>query len=273
MAILLLALILNPVLFAILGPSSVYGSPEGTLASFIGQLALLSIAAYQALAIQRALPVRLFRNQAGGMGLVAVGLIVLFVGRTTIAPFLPPGSSAPNGLLNYLLFDFTWLVLFYWIDASIRAARRSDPLLRDTLRWSRVRIGVWAMTVGAIVVSVGLDAYLVAATGLSLFAQPNLPIIMPLLLVVLFLPIIAGGIYLPIAAFRSRDPILRRHFVLFGYFILLLVAFFLLFFLLNSSVNASAVIFFAQSEMFLVACYLLYRSARSLAPLNRISLD
>jgi hypothetical protein len=261
-----LTLISNAALFVIGGPSTVVGSPYGTVASITGIFALYSLATYEAAAIQRVLPVKLYKNQARGISLVAVGLIVLSSAQIAGAAFGTP--------VGFPFIDFTWIVLFYWIDASIQASRRSDPLLRDTFRWSLVRVAVWVLMVGSMAIILAFAAYQVVAEGVPLSATANLPFggtQGTLGFLSYFLPIILGAIYLPIAALRSRDPTLRRHLERFGLFVLCFMIVILTFglaFIIGAGWSSVA-----QSEILALGSFFLYRSARSLVPLNRISLD
>jgi hypothetical protein len=235
----------------------------------VGFFVLYSFAAYEAFAIRRALAVGLHRNQALGIGFVALGLILSTASQAAEVPFLPPGSPGPFGTpIDLPFIYFALLVLFYWIDASIRAGRRSDPLLRDTLMWSKVRIIVWGVTLGLIAIPSALFLYLVIAAGLSPFAQPNVsPFLFPLLSIPFYIPIPFGAVYLPLVAKRSKDPTLRRHLSWFG---LLVVDFFGLSLLF--SLPPILYVFVARPVAFNLGGYLMYRSARSLVPINRLEL-
>jgi hypothetical protein len=266
---LVLALLSNFLVFAWLGPGSLGPPPHGTVAAEVGVLFLTLFAAYEAFVIQRALPVRLYKNQARGIGLVALALLLLIISQEIITPFTLNGSGAFGTPINYPFIYFTWLVLFYWIDASIRTARRSDPLLRDTLRWSQVRIIVWTVTAGSMLVALSLVLYAVIATGFPIFLKFPLPLggEQSVLNFLPFVPpVLLGAIYLPIAGYRSRDPTLRRHIAWFGLFVLCIMAMLLLF---QAPVTVSAL---STSEVLLLALYFLYRGARSLAPLNKLPL-
>ncbi|HZW54889.1 MAG TPA: hypothetical protein VFF30_01220 [Nitrososphaerales archaeon] len=103
------------------------------------QLPIYVYAAYWAFSARQALAVRLYRNQSLG-----IGLIVLAFWASLGSGFTP--GSAPLQLRVALIqvsFILAVIVLFYWIDASLLASRRSDPLLRDTFRWSNLRIPFW----------------------------------------------------------------------------------------------------------------------------------
>src|SRR5579862_5646250 len=92
----------------------------------IAGLAIVSVifahSAFWALNIRRALAVPLYRNQALGLEFVILeagflSTFILFFGD------------------NQLFIPIVWVVdfgVFYWINASMLAARRTDPLLRDT---------------------------------------------------------------------------------------------------------------------------------------------
>ncbi len=92
-------------------------------------------AAYWAFVIRRALAVRLYRNQALGIGILAIAVALTQV-NATISNY----SANYPGFLTIIFPYFTTLTLFYWIDTSVQAGRRSDPLLRDTLHWKGLRV-------------------------------------------------------------------------------------------------------------------------------------
>lgn len=95
--------------------------------------------------------------------------------------------------------------LYYWIDASIRTARFSDPLYRDTFHWSRMRLVFWAYIIGAYVLfsvtgAIGVYSYATASSlGQDLIGLP------------LIFVIFAGAVVLPAAVRRSKDKVLRRN--------------------------------------------------------------
>jgi hypothetical protein len=271
LVILVVTTLSNLILFVWGRPPSPLFPPFGTFVGPVGFFAVFLFASYESLSIRRALAVRLYRNQSLGIGLMALSWVLLFAVQFSIVHFLPPNSPGPFGTPIDFPFDrFTWLVLFYWVDTSIRAARRSDPLLRDTLRWSQVRIVVWVLLLGSIVVNSLVVGYQVVVTGLSIFAQVDLPL--PFLSNLPFLtfvvPAISGAVYLPLTVFRSRDPTLRRHLAWFGIFVLLLLGILFSFNLPRLSREIENLV---ASDSIIVGGYFLYRSARSLAPLHRIS--
>jgi hypothetical protein len=219
----------------------------------IGSFALLSYALYWALAVRHALFIRLYRNQALGVGLVALAVLLSVYGPFPSALF--PYPSSTDNLFGFIIIFFAILLIFFWIDSSIRAARRSDPLLRDILHWSKVRKVLWPLDIGIVAI---LAVWIVLNLGnLLLFLVPYL------------IDIAAGALFIPIAAKRSKDPVLRKHFIWFGVFFLSLVPLFFGEVNFPNDVVSDLLVF---GGLFLGG-YALYRSARSLVPLNQISLD
>ncbi len=218
-------------------------------------------AAYWAFNIRRALAVGIYRRQALGIGLVAASFMPLLVSSLL--------NLVPAGFYLVPLFA-AFMILFYWIDASALAARVSDPLFRDTLHWSKLRILLWALntiTVGSALSVIlyvwvsgntGFFSPIPAAIGYFIVGTPE------------FVTIISGAVFLPIIAQRSKDMTLRKHFRWFGLF----VAFVFLLFPLGSLTANDP---FLMTLSFFVALlwggYCLYKSARSLVPLNRLSVS
>jgi hypothetical protein len=206
------------------------------------QVAIFIFPAYWAIDIRRALAVGLYRIQALGIALVSLG-------------FLSFGEL----FSTLVTYNMALLIIFYWLDASVLAARRSDPLLRDTLRWTKLRVPVWALILAGFGVSVaavvikGDITYMLSDTGGSFLSTfPDFAI--PILALVL----------LPLVARRSGDLALRRHIVWFGAFAAL-----------QFGAILGALIFGGASYFvgFAFGGYCLFRSARALVPLNRISLE
>src|SRR5256712_4362486 len=108
--------------------------------------ALFSYAAYWAFTIRRFLIHRLYRRQASwvaGMGIYFVALSSFL----TFAIFYSLNTIYVN-VLGGLLIGSGFVVIFAWMDSTIRVARLSDPLSRDTLRWSKLRYFLGFVTAG-----------------------------------------------------------------------------------------------------------------------------
>jgi hypothetical protein len=230
-------------------------------AEYLLIIAIFAYASYWAYNIRHALVVRLYRNQASGAGLVGAVLAL------TVSIVAADVTGNQTIITPFALI--TILTTFYFIDSSVLAARRSDPLLRDTLGWTRLRLLLWPTLVVLAVVGGAANITIPNPSfeETVFFSSPY------------FVALGAGLATLPAAALRSKDITLRGHFRWFGLF-----ALFLLFFVIatipTSSINFStsgfttAVIFdFEAAFVFMfVAGYCLYRSARSLAPMNKLSL-
>src|SRR5579864_7773784 len=113
----------------------------GSSVSAVLLILAFAYTSYWAFGIRHALAVERYKNQALGIGLIAIalGLIILNPGN----PSTVPGVAFLQALPLTLLEVFT----FYWVDASVLASRRSDPLLRDTFRWRRLRFVLWAIII------------------------------------------------------------------------------------------------------------------------------
>ncbi len=220
---------------------------------------LLAYACYWGLSIRRALAIRLYRNQAMGIGLISAtfGLVTTF-------------TYASNGT-TFELAPLFVAVMFYWIDASVLASRRTDPLLRDTIHWKRIRIGLWAVLDVLIAGYFAALIYSLATGTLSPFLYID-----PLIILI---PFVSAIVTLPIVSRRSKDTSLRRHlkwFALFGACALVgILVTFLLGYISGTTIATPPSLYTNTPIMAgaTIGGYCLYRSAKSLVPLNRISLE
>jgi hypothetical protein len=219
----------------------------------IATILVFSYAAYWATSIRRALAVRTYRDQALGMSLISLFIAMLFLFLVLFATT----SQALFFAAWQLSITATIIAVFYWADASILAARHSDPLLRDTLYWRRVRMPLWASLV--VVLSIGLVLTLESSTPGSGITLGGLG---------LALDAFVGAVILPIASRRSRDFVLKRHLKWFALFIAFVFLSVFLPFGPPGTYENAAVSF----PLVVLGGYFIYRSAKSLVPLNRISL-
>ena len=128
------AVFIVPVIFVVF-PDALTSNALQSILFLVAAIPIFSYAGFWAFSIRQALAVRLYRRQAFGVGFVVLAMFFTF------AVFaLVPGTAnleVAAGLTNsafYLLF----FVMFYWLDTSILATHRADPLLRDTLHWSKI---------------------------------------------------------------------------------------------------------------------------------------
>ena len=218
-------------------------------------------AVYWALDTRKALAVRVYRSQALGTGLLA---LMVWLSYTSIFEL----SGSPNEQLSQGVTVFAFvallLALFYFADITVRASRRSDPLLRDTLQWSKVRIPLWLAIAVSFCIILAVVAYGTITNNLAIlndistgdFGNAAFNIDFNYLI---YLPFV-GVIPLAVVWFRAKwDRILRRH------FLWLIVALVMLF--------ATTFITVGFIVVFLAAGYFLYRASRSLAPVSRLTRD
>ena len=228
-------------------------------------IASCGYAAFWAFNIRRALVVGVYRSHASGTGLIAAVL-----GATIVAV----AANVTGDQLVFILFPLAVAITsFYFIDASTQAARRSDPLLRDTLRWSRTRKYIWALVLALAAVS-GYGDF--GFRTPSNYSSPELVVATQS---VYFLVFGIGAVVIPLNATRSRDLTLRRHYKWFGIFLISLLLFTIAVaptptvnFLTETGFAWFVIADFEIGFFFMfVASYSLYRAAKSLVPLNRLA--
>jgi hypothetical protein len=244
-------------------------------------LGVLAYTAYWALVIRRSLMVQLFRRQALWTGAIAAIYTGLFSVAFTFLLIIHSSSS----LLDFIVSvsqDIGIIMIFAWIDTSVKIARRSDPLLRDTLSWSKLRILLWTIIIGAFI-STYYFSISSALAGGSLSNAPSLPLLISLV-TALATPFVSGLVVLPISAARSKDPIFRRHLKWFSIFVIVLGT--TVWLAVSAIFQGSVTGFIDIIEVIgkvpvlnevtflviIIASCALYQSARSLAPINRLTL-
>jgi len=228
------------------------GVALSALASIVPFLyvAVLAYTVYLSITIRRALSVGEYRKQAMGVGLIALAWILLLVNY---------GVQAITGsyVLFSLGFGLVMMTLFYWIDSSVLATRRTDPLVRDTFCWSRLRYVLWGLTVTATLVAALLASYYQATSGTEppfMFNGQYGVGYMPAWFV-----LAAGVIALPVSARRARDSLLRRNIGWLGAFVILVQV-------VGVEPSSIANSQFGIFGVLFIASLCLYQSARSLVP-------
>ena len=147
------------------------------------------------------------------MGIVA-GLFAL----NQVGALLPAqGFWNFMGLGVFVLFA---LGILYWVDTSIVASRRSDPLDRDTFHWSVVRRIIWVTALASFFLTILTGIVLPTQVGNSLPGWVNLGIT-----VLFYFPIysaaVSAVVVIPVAARRCRDLVFRRHLEYFFVFVVI----------------------------------------------------
>ena len=256
--------------------------------SYIAVAAIGLRATYWAFAIRRRLMGRIYRDHALWLGVVA-----LMIAIPESIP-LPSNNPFLNSLsVFYTYFPWEAIIAFAFIDSTIPLMRRSDPLLRGILHWKKLRLGLWILF--AITTVLGLyvtgqsptcwlvdDALACASYGGSNSSWLQAAIwtlgYFPggYFMLAAVLPLMVGAVALLIGARRSRDMVLRDSVKWLGVGLLALCLGLVLVGGVDSMLNLSnyyttysygAV---PWEAAFFILGYALYRSARSLAPLNRL---
>ena len=252
-------------------PNSFNGNVPSFEVILLDTVPIYFYAGYWAFSIRHALAVPLYRRQALGIGFTILaiwGSLAEFAG-------LPKSLSLRIYVpITTFTFYILFFVIFYWIDASILASRKSDPLLRDPLYWSKVRIPLWianSIIWGIPLVMISAAAFLGNTTLLEQMNMGTFPDSVAgnfMTIIYNFAPLLApivGVVYLPAIAIRSKwDRALRRHFVWFS-----VVALFLVVFFLNPPDTPEGHLI--PGLIIVITGFALYKSVRALVPLNRIS--
>ncbi len=235
----------------------------------LANLAAYGYAAFWASNIRRGLTVKLYRNQALGIGLVSIGLAFFTIAFAAKGQFLLRFIGTKFILADDISFGilfFATLPLFYWTDQSLQAARQSDPLERDQFHWSIVRRILW------IVISICLIGLVISVTAAGvqncdcMVGPQNL--IIPATLANWGIPLASSAILLPFVWRRSNDITFRRHLKWFALSAILLGLSFVwlgtfgLIIPLNAYLASGG-----QYILVLLSAYFLYRSARAIVPL------
>ena len=229
--------------------------------------AVFLYAAYWAFAIRRALVSRIYRRHALWLGALGVALAVTV--------FL---TYSPNYAINITIsiyYDLLYAIVFAFVDSLIPVVRRSDPLLRSVLRWEKLRYFLWAdVAVLGVFNTLSYVSYQSSLfSGLAEFVVQEVG--WTAAATVLFG---VSGFAIFMAARRSRDMVLRSSLrwlgVMFIFVIFLFAAYSLEDFLLPNMTQFD--FFYSYPALpggiiYILVAYALYRSTRSLAPVNRLT--
>jgi uncharacterized membrane protein YhaH (DUF805 family) len=231
-------------------------------------------ASYWSFVIRQTMRVHSYRRQALVVGIVSLYgtvLLILFYLVDLFEPSLS-GSGSTLGSAQLVLYGVLPPVLLGWADSSIRVGRRSDPLLRDTFRWSDTRWAFWGLMVlcvaaffagGGLTASSGYDSGIAGAGFVVAF------IVLGVSVVAVFL-----------AAKRSGDTNYRRSLEWFGAIVVLILIMNAGFIVLNTFVSSMfeytpadfVWAIFTNLALIPLTWYSAYRCSRSLVPLNRMPL-
>lgn len=233
------------------------------LASLVG--VVFAYGAFWALTIRKALMNYVYRKQAFWAGVVAL----YFVAQSVFIA-LAIMYNQVNFYVNLTAAGFItvgFAVIFVWIDSTILVARRSDPLQRNTLRWSKVRYFIGITTTIGLFFNLLFNVIFANQSGppFDLLGNPPLVGFIGTLLLL-------GAIALLLSAERSGDLTLRRHLKWFGMGAASLFV--------SGQIGSpwakiapdSIFVPIVTYAIFAIAAYCFYRSSKSLAPLGRLSI-
>ena len=239
--------------------------PSSDFLEFILLIALVAIASgiyfysgYWAFTVRKVLAGHIYRRQALWVAVAGLYFALFFVFATIAIIF---GASSNNFIVTVLGDAFMvlgFIIIFAWIDATIRVARRSDPLHRNTLHWAGFR---YFLLVGAF--------FALLFTVVPAPFEPSSSSILEgsTLLAPLAGALLFGGLTLLVSARRARDAILRRHLKWFGIYIVFLFVtnraegeVLSRPFLLSNSILLEIITY----ALFIVSAYFLFKCARSL---------
>jgi hypothetical protein len=203
------------------------------IATFIGPVfisLILFYTAYVGLKLRRILFSPTYKRQAKGIALVSFASGIIFATGAMNGPIVLRNAAFATiqGIAAY-----AWLlIIFYWLDASIQAGRRSDPLARDTFNWSRVRMILWPAIIVTVFTASAIGIYFYITGNVAAIFGPVPPSINPLYFGVMAIinnapQVITFGtglVFLPVLARRAKDIVLRPHLMWFGIFALMFIS-------------------------------------------------
>ena len=231
-------------------------------------------AAYWSFLIRRKMMTGLYRRQTFIVGLISlygVVSIILFYAAYFFVTGLPTAFKPVLDGVQDLLYASIFTIGLAWADSSIRVGRRLDPLLRDSFRWSRVRLVLWPLML------LSNAAFLI---GSGLTQSFDLLAIAGLVLELALLGISVAVVFR--AAGRAAERNYRRSLEWFVAFLVSFIVYnagFIPLILVLSVRNLFAYTpvdfvwgFVANLVIVPMLFYCMYRCSRSLVPLAKVSL-
>jgi hypothetical protein len=237
-------------------------------------------ASYWSLSIRRTMRVPYYRRQTLIVGLISVYAILLVALFYTVDFFAPALSATDVGAVQGFLYGLLPLLLFAWADSSIRVGRRTDPLLRDSIRWSSARWVLWPAMLFCFV-AFNLSGIFCNASGVCSIGGAMLNDIgtSAFLLEFVILGLTSVGVFT--TARRAGDHGYRRSLEWFGLSLVAILADNAGFIPITTTAstvfafNAVDVAWGLAANLLILpfVAYCLYRCSRTLVPLNRLSLS
>jgi len=230
------------------------GPALATLSDIAVAVAII-YAAYWAFAIRRALVGRIYRNQALWLGVLTILFVLLVVAPT------PTGNGLAADFLNNAPTVALTLGFLAFVDSTVPIARRSDPLLRNIIHWEKVRVVAWAV--------------LILVEILTTYSEIESNNTSSATVAGLIAVALIGAPPMLIGARRSMDPNLRGSLKWFALSLLFFLGIILVG-VVETKLNLST--YYTTSSygqipyaaVLILVAYALYRSIRSLEPINRL---
>jgi hypothetical protein len=215
--------------------------------------AIFLFAAYWSFQIRRALAGQIYRSHALWLGVVSI--------LAGLSAFLTYSSNFAVLVALVVFYNVTFVVLFAFFDSTVKVARRSDPLLREILKWKELRIIGW-IGVGLIIV--------------FNFLSVSNAVFDTVVTYLIVIPLAVGCPAIIVGGRRSRDPLLRNNLKWLGIALLDLLVLELVTSLeafYGWSVNQTYYSYYALivAVFWIFGAYAVYKSARSLAPVSHLS--
>jgi len=207
--------------------------------------------AYYSFAISRTLVNRTYRGRAmwtamSAIALVATAYPILFFSPSFLFFFLP--TSFFKLVVVYGVITADLIILYAWLDSTIRIAIDQDFFHRDTFRWSYLRHIFW---VAIILVDLLVWMGPLFPSNYAFFAARSLGGTSFFVVV---------GLVLFVSGRRTSDRTIRAYLMWLG--LITICAVFLAVF--------AAVAPIAFPAPWVVLAYFLYRAARSLLPISKL---
>jgi hypothetical protein len=240
---------------------------------------LFVYAAYRALIIRKVIAVRLYRRQSLWVGISGFywAFFTLGLGLAAALYSQNPAFVSANTVIAYSIFVALYVALivsFLWIDSTIRVARRSDPLLRDAIYWSKLRIFLWA------VIFVGMALGLIFRAPLVVSSSGGNPVTEIISfydanVIAFWIVGFASLAALIVSGLRSKDVSLRRQILALGVYVVALIFQGIPSIIVGDLhlVESGVLVAILAVVAYLINSVALVRTARSLAPLNKLSQD
>jgi len=227
--------------------------PVLAILSDIAVVAAIIYAAYWAFAIRHALVDHIYRNRALWLGVLTILFVIVVIAPT------PTGNDVVSDVLNNAPTVALTVGFLGFVDSTVPIARRSDPLLRNILNWKKSRVLAWVVLILVDILSVHAEIESSNTSSSNVLG--------------LFVVAVIGAPVMLIAARRSKDLNLRKSLKWFALALLFFLGI-LLVAVLESKLNLSTSSYgeIPYAAVLILVAYALYRSARSLAPINRLAL-